>query len=125
MLPQKNFQDPFLMGQKNMICLKKYFYLIKSPSFNEKITDLIYKGGLVEETLMYKFSPYSKFEFSFPLTLFNTSYFTDSYIVFTLKMESQPKNILFGLKMMVKSSLEKFILNSLHAGRWLILLLNL
>ena len=57
--------------------------------------------------------------------LLNTSYLTDSYIVFTLKMESQPKNIIFGLKMMVKSGLEKFILNSLHAGRWLFLLLNL
>ena len=56
--------------------------------------------------------------------ILNTSYFTDSYIVFTLKMESQPKNIIFGLKMMVKSGLEKFILNSLHAGRWLFLLLN-
>ena len=54
----------------------------------------------------------------------NTSYLTDSYTVFTLKMESQPKNIIFGLKMMVKSDLEKFILNSLHAGRWLLLLLN-
>ena len=56
---------------------------------------------------------------------FNTSYLTDSYIVFTLKMESQPKNINFGIKMMVKSGLENFILNSLHAGRWLFLLLNL
>ena len=33
----------------------------------------------------------------------NTSYLTDSYIVFTLKMESGSKNTIFGLKMMVKS----------------------
>ena len=30
---------------------------------------------------------------------FNTSYLTDSYIVFTLKMESVSKNTIFGLKM--------------------------
>ena len=47
----------------------------------------------------------------------NTSYLTDSYIGFTLKMESVTKNTTFGLKMMVKSGLEKFILKSLHAGR--------
>ena len=55
----------------------------------------------------------------------NTSYLTDSYIVFTLKMESVSKNTIFGLKMMVKNGLEKFILKSLHAGRQLFLLLNL
>ena len=48
---------------------------------------------------------------------FNTSSLTDSYIVFTLKMESVSKNTIFGLKMMVKSGLEKIILKSLHAGR--------
>ena len=48
---------------------------------------------------------------------FNTTYLTDSYIDFTLKMESVSKNTIFGLKMMVKSGLEKFILKSLDAGR--------
>ena len=38
---------------------------------------------------------------------FNTSYLTDSYIVFTLKIESVCKITIFGLKMMVKSSIEK------------------
>ena len=47
----------------------------------------------------------------------NTSYLTDSYIMFTLKMEFVSKNSIIGLKMMVKSGLEKFILKSLHAGR--------
>ena len=48
---------------------------------------------------------------------FNTSYLTDSCIGFTLKMASVFKNTIFGLKMMVKSGLENFILKSLHAGR--------
>ena len=48
--------------------------------------------------------------------LINTSYLTDSYIGFTLKMESVSKNTIFGLKMMVKSGLEKNILKSLHVG---------
>ena len=47
----------------------------------------------------------------------NTSYLTDSYIAFTLKMESVSKYTIFDLKMMVKSGLEKIILKSLYAGR--------
>ena len=47
---------------------------------------------------------------------FNSSYLTDSYIVFTLKMESVSKNTIFGLKMLVKSGLEKIFLKSIHAG---------
>ena len=39
-------------------------------------------------------------------------------------MESVTKNTIFGLKMMVKSGLEKIILKSLYAGR-LFFLLNL
>ena len=46
----------------------------------------------------------------------NMSYLTDSY------MESATKYIIFGLNMMVKSGLEKFISKSLHARRWLLLL---
>ena len=42
--------------------------------------------------------------------VFNTSYLTGSYIVLTLKMESQPQNIIFSLEMMMKSGLEKNIL---------------
>ena len=55
-------------------------------------------------------------DFSLKLCASNTSYFTDSYIGFTLKMESVSKNTIFGLKMMVKSGLEKIILKSLHEG---------
>ena len=49
------------------------------------------------------------------ISSFNTSYLTDSYIVFTLKTESVSKNTIFGLKMMVKSGLEKIFLKFLHA----------
>ena len=41
--------------------------------------------------------------------IFNTSYLTDSYIIFTLKIESVSKITIFDLKMMVKSGLEKNI----------------
>ena len=58
------------------------------------------------------------------LAALNTSYLTDSYIIFTLKMESVSKNTIFGLKMMVKSGLEKFILKSLRAGQWLFLIIT-
>ena len=56
------------------------------------------------------------------LELLDTSYLTDSYIVFTLKMESVSKNTIFGLKMMVKSGLEKIFLKFLHAGDYFLLL---
>ena len=55
--------------------------------------------------------------------IFNTSYLTDSYnIVFTLKMESVSKYTIFGLKMMVKSGLEKIFLKFLHVGDYFPLL---
>ena len=38
--------------------------------------------------------------------VFNTSYLTDSYIVFTLKTESESKITILDLKMMVKSGLK-------------------
>ena len=38
-------------------------------------------------------------------------------MVYILKMEYVSKINTYGLKMMVKSGLEKFILKSLHAGR--------
>ena len=46
----------------------------------------------------------------------NTSYLTDSYIIFTLKLKSVSKNTIFGPKMMVKSGLEKIFLKYLHFG---------
>ena len=38
----------------------------------------------------------------------NTSYLTDSFIDFTLKMESVPESTIFGLNMMAKSGLKKY-----------------
>jgi hypothetical protein len=61
-------------------------------------------------------------DFSLNGKLINTSYLTDSYIVFTLKMESVSKNTIFGLKRMVKSGLEKIFLKFLHAGDYFPLL---
>ena len=49
-------------------------------------------------------------------------YMICSYIISPSKWNiCQKKN---GLKIMVKSGLGKFVLKSLHAGNWLILLLN-
>ena len=45
----------------------------------------------------------------FLFVAFNTSYLTDSYIGFILKMKSVSKYTIFGLKMMVKSGLENFL----------------
>ena len=54
--------------------------------------------------------------------ILNTSYLTDSYIMFILKMESVSKNTIFGPKMMVKSGLEKIFLKFIHAGDYFPLL---
>ena len=54
--------------------------------------------------------------------LLKTSNLADSYIVFALKMESISKNTIFGLKIMVKSGLEKIFLKFLHAGDYFPLL---
>ena len=51
----------------------------------------------------------------FTAAFLNTSHLTNSYIPFTLKMESVSKSTIFGLKMMVKSGLEKICLKFLHA----------
>jgi hypothetical protein len=47
--------------------------------------------------------------------LFDVYYATDSCFVYVLKMEYVPEINIFGLKMMVKSGLEKIFLKSLHA----------
>ena len=51
-----------------------------------------------------------------PKIFLNTYYLTDTYIIFTLKMESVSKNTIFGLKMIMKSGLEKIFLKFLHSG---------
>ena len=54
--------------------------------------------------------------------LTNTLYGCETNIVFTVKMESVPKYIIFDLQTMVKSGLEKNILKVLHAGTYFPLL---
>ena len=53
----------------------------------------------------------------------NMQYMICSYIISPSKWNICQKKI--GLKMMVKIGLGKFILKFLHAGKWLILSLNL
>ena len=47
---------------------------------------------------------------------------TDSYIIFTLKMEPVSINTIFGPKMTVKSGVEKIFLKLIHAGDYFSLL---
>ena len=59
---------------------------------------------------------------SLQILCINTSYLTDSCIIFTLKMESVSKTTIFGLRMMVKSGLEKIFFKFLHVGDYFPLL---
>ena len=51
----------------------------------------------------------------------NTSYLTNSYIVFTLKMESVSRITIFGLKIMVKSGLIKIFLHMVENRKYFFL----
>ena len=55
----------------------------------------------------------------------NNQYMTNSTLVCPVKIEYVMKNNIFGLKMMVKSGLEKIFLKFLHAHTMSFLLLNL
>jgi hypothetical protein len=59
---------------------------------------------------------WKKYSLIVALTNHTTVYLTDSYLIFTLNMASVSKNTSFGLKMMVKSGLQKIFLKFLHAG---------
>ena len=65
-----------------------------------RIEDALYQGAVILHKIVH---------------ILNTSYLIDSYIVFALKIESVSKNTIFGLKKMVKSSLEKIFLKFFHA----------
>ena len=80
-------------------------------------TAILVNGNFPPIGLWKKLKSYSDYSITVELGI-NTSYLTDSYIIFTLKMESVPKNTIFGLKMMVKSGLEKIFLKFLHAGNY-------
>ena len=51
----------------------------------------------------------------FYFIILNTQYMTNSTLVFPVKMEYVTKINIFGLKMMMKSGLEKIILKFFHA----------
>ena len=75
---------------------------------------------LIQQHYQLRKFPLKNAEYSIqicPLNILNTSCLTDSYIGLTLKMESVSKNTILGLKMMVKSGLEKVILKFLNEGR--------
>ena len=78
----------------------------------ESLQDLNFRQGILTEVFTYKFHHWFK-------KVLNTSYLTDAYIGFTLKMESVSKNTIFGLKMMVKSGLEKNLFEIPPCGRLL------
>ena len=91
-------------------------YFIETEIFNSWLhgcLDQVWEAWVVMFCNQYISNLYSQGH----QTCFNTSYLTDSYIGITLEMESVSKNTIFGLKRMVKSSLEKFVLKSLHVGR--------
>ena len=109
---QKRYQCP-------IIILSITYCKISSSNMFRLVTCLINKDRKSDD--FRNRSSTSKYKSLF----LNTSYLTDSGIVFTLKMESVSKMTFFGLKMMVKSGLEKIILKFLHALTMSFLLLNL
>ena len=64
----------------------------------------------------YRWLPLMLLNTCFLFKSFNTCYLSDSYIIFTHKMESVSKNTIFDLKLIVKSGLEKIFLKFLHVG---------
>ena len=103
--------ESFIIISQNFPFRMFFRYCLKSPLFPLDILAIIPLGSRISCTILKGGNNLRRYFH------FNTSYLTDSYIIFTLKMESVSKNTIFGLKMMVKSGLEKIILKSLHAGR--------
>ena len=82
----------------NVLCMHKPKYNYETKT-RQNFSNYILKGDFYE----YFFS---KGVLQFGIQI-NMSYLTDSYIVFTLKLESGSKIIICGLKVMVKSGLKK------------------
>ena len=97
------------------ILIQIWPYLIKKGS--ELFSYLLYRASRHKLGTIFGQKIILKLEF-IQVKKFNTSYVLDWFIhLFTLKIESVSKNIIFDQKMMVKSGLEKNILKSLYAGR--------
>ena len=92
-------------------CIKMQYLSWTSLSLWKKKSFGIFKW--IAHSCLYLFI--IKFTSVFTVTDLNTSYLTDLHIVFTLKMESVYKNTIVGLKMKVKSGLEKIFLKFLYA----------
>ena len=99
------------LERENLILVKKMLSKCSTDQRFIQKRNTTYKIGTLEKCLQY-FVYCSARKYTI-------------YYFFTLKMKSVSKNIIFGLKMMVKSGLEKFILKSVHVGRWLFLLLSM
>ena len=104
------------MNQRSYPCKKSSFRSISSCRGTSSLNQVEITSWLIILFFTRKYLPHSFVSF------FNTSYLTDTYIIFTLKMESVFKNTIFGLKMMVKSGLEKMILKFLPVGNYFHLL---
>ena len=113
-IKQKVFPSVIKYVLRTVLSVKSTVFLDNIQFRSKWVTDL-----KVHAEKLYISSTINNDFISWQLQLIdlNTSYLTDSYIGFTLKMESVSKNTIFGLKMMVKSGVEKFIWKSLHAGR--------
>ena len=102
--------------------LSAYLTHILLGIFASPFTRTTQKSAKVRPFFRWHLSPFFILELISSYYLHNTSYLTESYVFFTLKMESVSKNTIFGLKMMVESGLEKIFLKFLHAGDYFPLL---
>ena len=87
-------------GQMLILEIRHYFSSNQRPS---NLKWLVFHINLYIIFLCYHYNNSSQ------LNKLNTQYATDSYLVYILKMEYASKINIFGLKMMLKSGLEKFV----------------
>jgi hypothetical protein len=62
-----------LFWEKYAALMQRLFYtvrLLDTPEWSIFTLPMHFKGDAVEETHVYMISPYSKFKFSFPVTLY-------------------------------------------------------
>ena len=95
------------LPNKGQLISKELFGVFKSTKKNNEMFEGI--SALASK----RRSNNKKVKVLFYVKLQKVFYLNDSYFIFTLEMESVPKYTIFGLKIMVKSGLEKFILKFL------------
>ena len=89
--PKQNFHIQDFLDKTRSIHKRSFF-----PHSEGSLHDRCWEMSL------YPFPVYSNLEKIIFSLVLNTSYLTDSYIAFTLKMESVPKITIFVLKMIMK-----------------------